>query len=302
LGLLVVGSIALDDIETPLNKVENVLGGSSTYITLAASYFTSPIELIGVVGNDFCKDHIKILENHGIGLTGLQIKTDGKTFHYGCKYGEDCNERETIFTDLNVFENFDPIIPEKFRKSSFVLLGNIAPELQLNVLSQLDSPKLVVCDTMNLWINIARKALIETVEKVDVLVVNDSEAKILSEKDNLFSAAKALQEMGPKIVIIKKGEHGAILFMGEDIFCVPAYPLESIADPTGAGDAFIGGFTGYLHKTKDLSFANIKRAVVYGTVMASFNVQSFSTVGIENLKQIDIDKRYNEFIKMTQFD
>jgi sugar/nucleoside kinase (ribokinase family) len=302
LGLLVVGSIALDDIETPVNKVENVLGGSSTYITLAASYFTSPIELIGVVGNDFSKEHIKILKDHKIGLTGLQVKTDGKTFHYGCKYGEDCNNRETIFTDLNVFEKFDPIIPEDFRKSSFVLLGNIAPELQLNVLSQLDSPTLVVCDTMNLWINIARKALIETIKKVDVLVVNDSEAKLLSETDNIFIAAKALQAMGPRIVIIKKGEHGAILFSNDDIFCVPAYPLESIADPTGAGDTFVGGFTGYLHKTKDLSFNNLKRAVVYGTVMASFSVQNFSTVGIENLEQSEITKRYNEFIKMTQFD
>jgi sugar/nucleoside kinase (ribokinase family) len=302
LGLLVVGSIALDDIETPVNKVENVLGGSSTYITLAASYFTSPIELIGVVGNDFSKEHIKILKDHKIGLAGLQVKTDGKTFHYGCKYGEDCNNRETIFTDLNVFEKFDPIIPEDFRKSSFVLLGNIAPELQLNVLSQLDSPTLVVCDTMNLWINIARKALIETIKKVDVLVVNDSEAKLLSETDNIFIAAKALQAMGPRIVIIKKGEHGAILFSNDDIFCVPAYPLESIADPTGAGDTFVGGFTGYLHKTKDLSFNNLKRAVVYGTVMASFSVQNFSTVGIENLEQSEITKRYNEFIKMTQFD
>ncbi|MDX9923480.1 MAG: PfkB family carbohydrate kinase [Ignavibacteriaceae bacterium] len=302
MGLLVVGSIALDDIETPVNKVENVLGGSSTYITLAASYFTSPIELIGVVGNDFSKEHIKILKDHKIGLAGLQVKTDGKTFHYGCKYGEDCNNRETIFTDLNVFEKFDPIIPEDFRKSSFVLLGNIAPELQLNVLSQLDSPTLVVCDTMNLWINIARKALIETIKKVDVLVVNDSEAKLLSETDNIFIAAKALQAMGPRIVIIKKGEHGAILFSNDDIFCVPAYPLESIADPTGAGDTFVGGFTGYLHKTKDLSFNNLKRAVVYGTVMASFSVQNFSTVGIENLEQSEITKRYNEFIKMTQFD
>ncbi len=302
MGLLIVGSIALDSVETPFDKVENALGGSSTYISLAASYFTHPVHIVGVVGEDFPSKYIEMLENHEIDTEGLQIIEGGKTFRWGGRYHYDLNVRDTLFTDLNVFENFDPVIPVKSKKNSFVLLGNIIPSLQNKVLDQLEDPKFVVCDTMNLWIETTKEDLLEVLKRVDVLIINDSEARLLSNEPNLIKAAKVIEKLGPKYLIIKKGEHGALLFDGDTVFSAPAYPLENIFDPTGAGDSFAGGFVGYLHKTRDLSFENLKRAVIYGSALASFCVEQFSTKGIEYLDKLQIHDRFLEFRELSRFD
>ncbi|MCL6098909.1 MAG: PfkB family carbohydrate kinase [Bacteroidetes bacterium] len=301
MGLLIVGSIGLDDIETPFDKVTNALGGSTTYISLAATYFSGPVSIVGVVGDDFPDEHIKMLEDHNVDLEGLQIVKGAKTFRYGCKYHYDLNVRDSLFTELNVFEKFNPIIPDKEKKSSFVILGNIAPQLQINVLDQLENPKFVVCDTMNFWIDRSKADLIKVLKRVNVLIINDSEARLLSNEPNLIKAAKMISEMGPKYLIIKKGEHGALLFGENTIFSAPAYPMENIFDPTGAGDAFAGGFTGYLHKNMEFSFENLKRAVVYGSVMASFCVEKFSTKGLENLSFLEIHNRFIEFRELSSF-
>lgn len=302
MALLVVGSLGIDDIETPFDKIENALGGSATYISLAASYFTSPIHLVGVVGDDFNKEYIELLEDHGIDLEGLQIIEGGKTFRWGGKYHYDLNVRDTLFTELGVFENFNPVIPEKSRKSKYVLLGNILPKLQSHVLDQMENPQFVVCDTMNLWIENTLEDLLEVIKRVNVLIINDSEARLLSKEPNLIKAAKVIREMGPEFLIIKKGEHGALLFSEDSIFSAPAYPLENIFDPTGAGDVFAGGFTGYLHNTRDLSFENMKRAVIYGSAMASFAVEKFSTKGLEDLTKLQIHDRFLEFKELSVFD
>lgn len=302
MGLLIVGSIGLDDIETPFDKIEGALGGSTTYIALAASYFTGPVSIVGVVGDDFSKDHIKMLEDHDIDHEGLQIVEGGKTFRYGCRYHYDLNTRDSLFTNLNVFESFNPIIPDKNKKASFVILGNIAPKLQTSVLEQLDNPKFIVCDTMNFWINGALEDLKKVLGRVNVLIINDSEARLLSKEPNLIKAAKIISDMGPKYLIIKKGEHGALLFGENQVFSAPAYPMENIFDPTGAGDAFAGGFTGYLHKNMELSFENLKRAVIYGSIMASFCVEKFSTKGLENLSYLEIKNRFVEFRELSSFD
>lgn len=302
MSLLVVGSVGLDSVYTPFDKMENALGGSATYISLAASYFSGPIHFVGVVGEDFPKEYIKLLEDHNIDLEGLQIVNGGKTFRWAGKYHYDLNVRDTLSTELNVFQNFDPVIPEKFRKAQFVCLGNIDPVLQNRVLEQLNSPKFIVCDTMNYWIEGKKKELIELLKKVNVLIINDSEARLLSHEPNLIKAAKIIQAMGPNILVIKKGEHGALLFVEDQIFSAPAYPLESIFDPTGAGDTFAGGFTGYLHKTQDLSPENLKCAVVYGSAMASFCVEKFSTKGLEELQYYRILDRVREFRKISSFD
>ncbi len=302
MSLLVVGSIALDTIETPTGKVENALGGSSTYISIASSYFQNEVHLIGVVGEDFPQEHINLLKNHNIDISGLEIIKGGKTFRWGGKYHTDMNQRDTLFTELGVFEQFDPKIPEKERKDKFVVLGNIHPALQNHVLTQLDSPELIVCDTMNLWIETAYDELIEVIKKVDVLIINDSEARLITKENNLIKSAKIIMGMGSKHLIIKKGEHGALLFGEDKIFAAAAYPLESISDPTGAGDTFAGGFTGYLSRSGDLSFDNMKRAVIYGSAVASFCVQEYSTKKIENLTKEEIQKRFKEFHEITRFD
>ena len=302
MSLLVVGSIALDSIETPFDKVEDALGGSATYISLAAAYFTNPVNLVGVVGEDFSQEHINMLEEHGVNLDGLQIIKGGKTFKWGGKYHYDLNVRDTLFTDLNVFENFNPVIPEKFRKSKFVMLGNIQPALQLSVLNQLENPQFVVCDTMNLWINTTLNDLLKVLKRVDILIINDSEARLLSKDHNLIRAARIIRRMGPKYLIIKEGEHGALLFGEQSVFSAPAYPLENIFDPTGAGDAFAGGFIGYLHSNRELEFENLKRAVIYGSTMASFTVEKFSTKGLENLTKLEIHSRVHGFRELSRFD
>jgi len=300
LSLVVVGSLALDTVATPFDKVKDALGGSATYIALAASYFSGPISLVGVVGNDFPGKYIKLLEEHNIDVDGLQV-VNGKTFRWSGKYHYDLNVRDTLFTELNVFEKFDPLIPEKFRRSRFVCLGNIDPVLQLKVLNQMANPTFVVCDTMNYWIEGKKEELLEVLKRVNVLIINDSEARLLAQEPNLIRAARLIKEMGPEILIIKKGEHGALLFMEEIIFSIPAYPLEMIYDPTGAGDTFAGGFIGYLHKTNDLGIESVKSAVVFGSTLASFCVEKFSVNGLLNLNYLRIHDRYREFYNLTRF-
>jgi sugar/nucleoside kinase (ribokinase family) len=292
----------LDTIETPFGKAENTLGGSATFISVAASYFIKPVRLSGVIGGDFPKKELEFLESREIDLEGLQIIEDGKTFHWHGKYDYDLNTRETLVTELNVFADFDPVIPESFKKSSFLCLGNINPEIQKKVLSQLVQPKLVVADTMNFWIEGKYEALLDVLKYIDVLIINDSEARELSREANLIKAARKIQTLGPKNLIIKKGEHGAILFAKDGIFSAPAYPLESIFDPTGAGDSFAGGFTGYLAKTDDISYENMKRAVIYGSALASFCVEKFSLDGIRELSHLEIKDRFNDFRRFSAFE
>jgi len=301
LGLLVVGSLGLDTVATPFDRVEDALGGSATYISLAASYFSGPIYMVGVVGEDFPEKYIRLFEQHNVDLEGVQIVPGGKTFRWSGKYHYDLNVRDTLLTELNVFESFNPVIPEKCKRARFVCLGNIDPVLQLQVLDQMTNPHFVVCDTMNYWIQGKKEELLKLLKKVNVLIINDSEARLLAQDPNLIKAARAIKSMGPEILIIKKGEHGALLFTDEIIFSAPAYPMEMIYDPTGAGDTFAGGFTGYLHKTQDLSPENMKCAVIYGSAMASFCVEKFSTKGLENLQYLRVQDRFREFLKLSRF-
>ncbi len=301
MSLLVVGSIALDTIETPFGRADMVAGGSAVYISAAASYFTAPIRLVGVVGSDFPKSEIEFLESRGIDLAGLQTIEGGKTFHWSGRYHYDLNQRDTLDTQLNVFEKFDPVLPASYRKSRYILLGNIDPVLERRVIESMEQkPELVICDTMNFWIEGKHDELLRTLKKVDVIIVNDSEARLLSSEPNLVKAAKKIMNLGPRIVIIKKGEHGALLFTGDTIFSAPAFPLEFIYDPTGAGDAFAGGFVGHLARTEDLSGQNLKRAVIYGSVMASFSVTKFGIAGLKELSDIEILGRYRDFIELSR--
>lgn len=302
MSLLVVGSIALDTIETPFGRAENVLGGSAVYIATAASYFAAPVRLVGVVGSDFPKTHIEFLEGRDIDLDGLQIISDGKTFRWGGRYHYDLNVRDTLFTELNVFERFDPAIPEGYRKSTYVCLGNIDPVLQEHVLQQIARPRLVVGDTMNFWIERKREELKRTLALLDVLVINESEARLLAQEPNLIKAARKIMAMGTKTVIIKKGEHGALLVTESTIFSAPAYPMETIIDPTGAGDAFAGGFIGWIAKTDDTSEENLKRAVIYGSALASFCVEQFSTDRLKELTYLEIQDRFRSFRELSRFD
>ncbi len=302
MSLLVVGSVALDSVETPFGKVKDALGGSAVYISVAASYFTAPVRVVGVVGGDFSRDHIKFMEDRNIDLDGLQVVQGGKTFRWAGKYHYDLNSRDTLFTQLNVFEKFDPVIPEGFQKSSYVCLGNIDPVLQRKVLGQIKKPRLIVGDTMNYWIETKPNELRETLKVIDVLVVNESEVRLLTKEPNLMKASKRIIKMGPRIVIIKKGEHGAVLVTEDTIFSAPAYPLENLYDPTGAGDTFAGGFIGWLAKTDDLSPENLKRAVIYGSAMASFCVEHFSLEGLKDLSTLKIRDRYRSFMDISQFD
>jgi len=298
--ILVVGSLALDTVETPFGKADNSLGGSATFISIAASYFTAPIKLVGVVGGDFPKEHIDLLEEHSVDLEGLQIIEEGKTFRWSGKYHYDLNVRDTLFTHLNVFETFNPIIPEKYKHTKYVCLGNIDPTLQRKVLQQIDKPNLVLCDTMNFWIEGKNAELLETLKLVDVLVLNDSEARLLAKEPNLIKAAKVIISMGPRCVIIKKGEHGALLVTENTIFSAPAYPIENINDPTGAGDTFAGGFIGWIARTDDTSDENLKKAVIYGSTMASFCVEKFSIEGLLSLSYLKIQDRFREFIRLSR--
>ncbi len=301
MSLLVVGSLALDTIETPFGKAKETLGGSAVYISTAASYFASPVRLVGVVGGDFPKSAITFLEERNIELEGLQTIQNGKTFRWSGKYHYDLNMRDTLFTHLNVFEKFDPKIPEVYRKSKYVCLGNIDPVLQRKVLEQIEKPKLIVGDTMNFWIEGKREELMKTMKHFDVLIINESEARLLTQEPNLIRAGKKVIGMGPKILIIKKGEHGALLITESTIFSAPAYPMEDIYDPTGAGDTFAGGFMGWLEKSDDISDENLKKAVVYGSAMASFCVEKFGVDGLRDLTYLKIQDRFRSFRDLVKF-
>ncbi|MDQ3019158.1 MAG: PfkB family carbohydrate kinase [Bacteroidota bacterium] len=302
MSLLVIGSLALDTIETPFGKAERTLGGSATFISTSASYFTKPVRLVGIVGYDFPQDEIDFLKSKGIDISGLEISQTKKTFHWHGKYDFDLNTRESLVTELNAFETFDPVITDKFRDSEYVCLGNLHPVIQKKVVEQITKPKLVMCDTMNFWIEGAYEDLLKTLKLVNLLVINDSEARELSKEFNLVTAAKKIMRMGPNIIIIKKGEHGALLFVNDIIFFAPAFPLEQVFDPTGAGDTFAGGLMGWLAKTNDLSEKNLKLGVIYGSAMASLAVEKFSLDGIRDLNQEIIRNRFIEFKKLTHFE
>ncbi len=302
MSLLVVGSLALDTIETPYGKRKYILGGSATYISIAASYFSNDIRLVGTVGYDFPEEEIKYFESRGIDVSGIDINKSEKTFHWHGVYSLDMNDRDSITTDLNAFAFFDPKISDKFRKSEFVCLGNVDPVIQGKVIGQLDNSDFVMIDTMNFWIEGKPEILKEVLKKVNLIVLNDSEAKLLSGENNIMLAAKKIMDLGPNTLIIKKGEHGAMLFQDNMIFYVPAVPLSNVIDPTGAGDTFAGGFIGWLDRTKDLSFENLKNAVVFGTVMASLTVEDFSVEGLRNLDTNVIDKRLKYLKAISNFD
>lgn len=301
-SLLTVGSVAFDAIETPFGKTDKIIGGAATYISISASYFAKNQKIVSVVGDDFPTKTIEFLEDKGVNTEGLQIKEGEKSFFWSGKYHNDMNSRDTLVTELNVLENFDPIIPESYQGVDYLMLGNLAPTVQRQVIERLDvRPKLIALDTMNFWMDIMMDELKKTLKLVDVLIINDEEARQLSGEYSLRVAAKKIISMGPKYLIIKKGEHGALLFHGENIFFAPALPLEVVFDPTGAGDTFAGGFIGYLAKTDDIGFENMKRAIIAGSAMASFGVEKFGTESIEYLNDTEIYDRMLEFVDLVDF-
>lgn len=303
MSLLIVGSVAFDAIETPFGKTDKIIGGSGTYISLSASYFTKKNNICAVVGEDFRQSDIGMLNKHGINTEGLQIKEGEKSFFWSGKYHNDMNSRDTLVTELNVLENFDPIIPDSYQDCEYLMLGNLAPVVQQQVIQRLKKrPKLIVMDTMNFWMDVALDDLKQTLKMVDVLSINDEEARQLSGEHSLVKAAAAIRAMGPRIVIIKKGEHGALLFNDKQVFFAPALPLEDVFDPTGAGDTFAGGFIGYLASTNDTSFENMKRAIIYGSALASFCVEKFGCERIVGLMPNELDERVQEFIDLVQFE
>ncbi|MBN1290137.1 MAG: sugar kinase [Actinobacteria bacterium] len=300
MGIIVVGTVALDDVKTPFGEARDALGGSATYFSLAASFFTD-VAIVAVVGQDFPPGHLKYLEERGIDTSAVSI-LDGETFRWSGEYGYDLNERETLETRLNVLEKFDPKIPERLSNTELVFLANIDPMLQLSVLDQVENPRLTACDTMNFWIEGKRVELLEMMSRVDIMVLNDSECRELAGEPNLIKAARKIREMGgPDSIIVKKGEHGALLFTGAKVFSAPAYPLESVFDPTGAGDSFAGGFMGYLAKSGETGESAVRQAVMYGTVMASYCVEQFSVERMSSLTWDEIKKRYEELKELTRF-
>jgi sugar/nucleoside kinase (ribokinase family) len=301
MSLLVVGSVALDSVETPFGKANDVLGGSATFFSASASHL-APVKVVGIVGSDYPFDELKkTFANRPVDLSGIE-HAEGRSFRWRGRYRHDLNVAETLETHLGVFSNFAPKIPESFRKTPYVFLGNIDPRLQLDVLRQVEKPKLVVCDTMNFWIESRRPDLITLLGNVDAITLNDAEARQLTENNNLVKAARWIMDKGPKFVIIKKGENGALMFTRKEVFLAPAYPLEEIFDPTGAGDSFAGGFMGYIAKTGDLSDANLRRAVIYGSVMGSFAVEQFSVKRLLSVNSAEISKRLEEFRKLVAFE
>jgi sugar/nucleoside kinase (ribokinase family) len=302
MSLLVVGSVAFDAIETPFGKTDKIVGGAASYIALASSYFTKSSNLVAVVGEDFPNEFIQHLNKHGVNTEGLQIKMGEKSFFWSGKYHTDMNTRDTLVTELNVLGDFDPIVPEAYQDCEFLMLGNLAPKVQQTVIERLTKrPRLIVMDTMNFWMEIALDDLKQTLTMVDVLTINDEEARLLSGEYSLVKAAAKIQAMGPKYLIIKKGENGALLFHGKEVFFAPALPLEEVFDPTGAGDTFAGGFIGYLAKTGDISFDNMKNAIIYGSAMASFCVERFGTERIIDLSQTELDSRIQQFKRLVRF-
>ena len=301
--LLAVGTVAFDAIETPFGKTDKILGGSGTYVGLAASNFGVETGVVSVVGGDFPQSYLDMLESKGVNTDGIEIVKDGKTFFWSGKYHNDMNSRDTLITELNVLETFTPVVPDAFKDADIVMLGNLHPLTQASVLDQMtEKPKLVVLDTMNFWMDIALDDLHQVLKRIDVITINDEEARQLSGEYSLVNAAKKIHEMGPKFVVIKKGEHGALLFSDEKMFFAPALPLAEVFDPTGAGDTFAGGFCGYLAKTEDVSFNNMKNAIIYGSNLASFCVEKFGTERMEQLTKEEVSARLQSFKELTQFD
>ena len=303
MNLLTVGSVAFDAIETPFGKTDKIIGGAGPYIALASSFFAKNQNIVSVVGDDFPQEMLDLLSQRGVDLTGLQIKQGEKTFFWSGKYHNDMNTRDTLITELNVLENFDPIIPADYQGAELLMLGNLSPQVQRTVIERLtERPKLIAMDTMNFWMDIALDELKKTMALVDLLIINDEEARQLSGESSLVKAAKVIRAMGPKYLIIKKGEHGALLFHGEKVFFAPALPLEEVFDPTGAGDTFAGGFMGYLASTGDISFENMKRAIIAGSALASYCVEQFGTQKLVEITQENLDARIQEFVALSNFD
>ena len=303
MSLLVVGTVAFDTVRTPFGVAEKILGGAGTYASLSASYFGVKSRIVSVVGGDFPQKHIDLLKSRNVDLEGLEVVPEEKSFFWEGEYHNDMNSRTTIATEVNVFEKFEANIPAAYKESDYLLLGNLHPAIQNSVLEQMTKrPKLVVLDTMNFWMDNAWDGLLATIRKVDVLAINDEEARQLSGEYSLLKAARTILTMGPKFLVIKKGEHGALLFSDDDIFFAPALPLEDIFDPTGAGDTFAGGFIGFISKTGDLSFENLKRAVIYGSAMASFTVEKFGTDRLIDLSDEEVSERLQKFLTLTKFD
>jgi sugar/nucleoside kinase (ribokinase family) len=303
MSLVVIGTVAFDAIETPFGKTDKIVGGAATYASLAASYFYEKVKIVGVVGDDFQEEDIQSFKDHGIDVEGLQIKKGEKSFFWSGKYHNDMNSRDTLITELNVLADFDPIIPDSYQDCEYLLLGNLTPQIQQTTIKRLNKrPKLVVLDTMNFWMDVALADLLETLKLVDVLTINDEEARQLSGEYSLVKASKKILAMGPKYLIIKKGEHGALLFHEDKIFSAPALPLAEVFDPTGAGDTFAGGFIGYLAKVGTINFNNMKNAIIYGSALASFCVEKFGTEKIKNLTKDAVAGRIKEFVSLSSFE
>jgi len=303
MAIIILGSMAFDAIETPFGKIDKIVGGSATYVAYAATNFTQPVQQISIIGNDFPVEEMNELERRGVQLTGVEIVKDKKSFFWSGKYHLDMNTRDTLITDLNVLADFNPKVPEEYQGSEFLMLGNLMPSLQISVINQLRTrPRLIVLDTMNFWIESATDELKKVLTMIDVLMINDSEARQLSGEFSLVKAAKKIIEMGPEFLIIKKGEHGALLFHDSHVFFAPALPLEDVFDPTGAGDTFAGGFIGHLAHTKNLSFENMKTAIIVGSAMASFCVEKFGPQRLKEITKNDIDIRLREFVQLVNFD
>ncbi len=301
--LVIVGTVAFDAIETPFGKTDKILGGAGTFIGLAASNFNIKSTIVSVVGGDFPKTHLDLMTDRNIDISGIEIVKEGKTFFWSGKYHNDMNSRDTLITELNVLADFKPKVPKDYKDAEIVMLGNLHPSTQLSVIQQMHKkPKLAILDTMNFWMDCALNELHKTIKHIDVITINDEEARQLTGEYALVVAAKKIQTMGPRYVVIKKGEHGALLFHKDNVFFAPALPLEEVFDPTGAGDTFAGGFAGYLAKTNDFSFENMKKAVIYGSTFASFCVEKFGTERLLNLTDNDIYKRLDQFKNLTQFD
>jgi sugar/nucleoside kinase (ribokinase family) len=301
--LVIVGTVAFDAIETPFGKTDKILGGAATFIGLAASQFNVDSSIVSIVGGDFPQEYLDLLSNKNIDISGLEVVKEGKTFFWSGKYHNDMNSRDTLVTELNVLAGFNPVVPENYRDAEVVMLGNLHPLVQASVLDQMTiKPKLVILDTMNFWMDCALEDLQNVIKKIDVITINDEEARQLTGEYSLVIAARKIHEMGPKYVVIKKGEHGALLFHDDNVFYAPALPLEEVFDPSGAGDTFAGGFAGYLAKTDDYSFENMKNAVIYGSTLASFCVEKFGTERMQNLTAEEIRKRLHQFKQLTQFE
>ncbi len=302
MSLVIIGSVAFDAIETPFGKTDKIVGGAATYASLAASYFYNKVKIVGVVGEDFHQEDIQNFNDHGIDTEGLQIKKGEKSFFWSGKYHNDMNSRDTLVTELNVLGTFDPIIPENYQDCEFLMLGNLTPQVQQTVINRMKNrPRLIVLDTMNFWMDIALNDLLAVIKNIDVLTINDAEARQLSGEYSLVKAAHKIMTMGPKYLIIKKGEHGALLFNEDQIFSAPALPLADVFDPTGAGDTFAGGFIGYLAQVDTINFNNMKNAIIYGSALASFCVEKFGTERIKNLSQEEIQARVQQFVKLSSF-